>query len=198
MGFFSVLGKIGAGIAAPFTGGASLAAIPMIDAIGSGLGAASQSMTDNRSNQGNIEVQKIGLQQGQDRNFFNAMLDKDAAQRANAGDAWKRLLRSSYVAGGGMKSPGLAGAYSRPAPRPNASMVSAASDPALRQALLSRVNYQHDPYGGELPTRGLDFAALDKTGKSGFWEKLLGIGGAAASGYSAAASKAGTKPVIKN
>ncbi len=34
MGFLGTLGKIGAGIAAPFTGGASLAAIPLIDAAG--------------------------------------------------------------------------------------------------------------------------------------------------------------------
>lgn len=194
MGFFSVLGKIGTGIGDLFTGGlASKAINPIIDAAGGGASAASQSMTNDRSNKANVEVEKIGLQQGQDRNFFNAMLDRDSAQRANAGDAWKRMLQASYVGGGGMQSPGLAGAYSRPAPRPNAAMMSAANDPALRQALLSRLNFQHDPYGGEMPTRGLDFAALDKTAKSGFWEKLLGIGGAAASAYGGLAGGKKTK-----
>lgn len=186
MALWKTLGKIAGVAAAPFTAGASLSALPMIDAIGGAAGSASEAMTNNRSNAANAEIQKIGMRQGQDRDFFGAMLDKDTAQRNNAGDAWKRMLQASHVAGGGMKSPGLAGHYSRPAPAPNEDAVAMASDPTLRSALLSRANFEHDPYGGEAPTRDIDFSALDKTAKSGFWEKLLGIAGAGASAYGAA------------
>lgn len=51
MGWGSILSKIGLGIAAPFTGGASLAAIPAIDGLSSVLGGASKSgAAQNASN----------------------------------------------------------------------------------------------------------------------------------------------------
>lgn len=51
MGWGSILGalgKVGAGIAAPFTGGASLAAIPMIDALGNVAGDAAKGSAGQR------------------------------------------------------------------------------------------------------------------------------------------------------
>lgn len=60
MGFWSALGKIGAGIAAPFTGGASLAAIPIIDAIGKGA--------TNIENQRNVDrLTQYNVNNEQDR-----------------------------------------------------------------------------------------------------------------------------------
>jgi hypothetical protein len=50
-GILKGIGKIGAVAASPFTAGASLAAIPAIDAIGAGLGAASEAQASNRSEQ---------------------------------------------------------------------------------------------------------------------------------------------------
>jgi len=48
MGFWGGLGKIAAGVAAPFTGGASLAAIPAIDALGKVAGGAAKGSADQR------------------------------------------------------------------------------------------------------------------------------------------------------
>jgi hypothetical protein len=51
MSFWKGLGKVGALVAAPFTGGASLAAMPMIDAIGSmATGAAAGSAASRQQN----------------------------------------------------------------------------------------------------------------------------------------------------
>lgn len=57
MGFWSVLGKIGAGVAAPFTGGASLAAIPVINALedsGQTANAIEQGRTQGRLAQNQV------------------------------------------------------------------------------------------------------------------------------------------------
>jgi len=48
MGWLSTIGKLGAGLAAPFTGGASLAAIPAIGAIGQVAGGAAGGMASGR------------------------------------------------------------------------------------------------------------------------------------------------------
>lgn len=185
------LGSLAKGLV-KFIPGIGPVADTIMDVAGGAATAGAKAMTANRSNAGNVELEKLKLNQGQERNYFGTMLDKDSAQRANAGDAWKRLLQTSYVANGGMKSPGLAGAYSRPAPKISPEMQQAALNPALRTALLSRADYTHDPFGGELPTRTLNTAALDKTAKSGFLEKLLGFGGAALTGLGAINNK---KPV---
>lgn len=178
------LGSLAKGLV-KFIPGVGPVADTIMDVAGGALSKGSQSMTQGRSNQANTELDKLKLNQGQERNYFGTMLDKDAAQRANAGDAWRRLMQTSYVANGGMKSPGLAGPYSRPAPKIAPDMQQAAANPALREALLSRANYSHDPLGGEMPTRTLNTAALDKTAKSGFLEKMLGFGGAALTGLGA-------------
>lgn len=182
MGFFGAL----ASIAKPFVKfipGVGPALDTVMDVAGAGMGAASDAMTADRSNAGNIEMQKLQMGQTQDRNYFNTMMDRDTAQRTNAGDAWKRLQQAAYLKGGGMKSPGLAGPYSRPAPQVSPDAMTMASNPALKEALMSRATYQHDPFGGEMPTRTLDTTGLDKTAKSGFMEKLLGIAGGAATAY---------------
>ena len=63
MSFLSVLGKIGAGIAAPFTGGLSALAIPAIDAIGAATSGAAKGSADQRlrENQGQLSQQQLAL-----------------------------------------------------------------------------------------------------------------------------------------
>lgn len=176
--------KIGAAAAAPFTGGGSLAAMPVIDAIGGGATAASGAMTTDRSNKANLEATKLKLNQDQEQNYFKTLMDRDKAQNDNAASAFKRLLNVTYMGNpeGHVKTPGLAGQYSRAIAGPNDAQVNMSNGP-LRDALYNRAAFLTDPLGGEAPTRTLDTSALDKTGKSGFWEKLLGIAGGAASAY---------------
>lgn len=185
-GLLKGVAKGAAGVAAPFTGGASLAAIPMIDAIGSGLGAASNSMTNNRSQQGNIEDEKLRLGQTQERNYFDTLLEADKQKNANAQSAFKRLLNVTYMGNpdAHVTSPGIAGKYSRAIAGPSAAQVEMANGP-LRDETYNRATYGTDPLQGQTPTRVQDYSAMDKTGKSSIWEKLLGIGGAASSAYGA-------------
>lgn len=194
MSFWKGLLKGAAGVAAPFTGGASLAAIPMIDAIGSGLSASSNSMTNNRSQKGNIEAEKLRLNQNQESNYFNTLLDADKQKNANADSAFKRLLNITYMGNpeAHVKTPGVAGQYSRQIAGPSEAQVNMANGP-LRDETYNRATYGTDPLAGQMMNRELDFSALDKTGKSSIFEKLLGIAGAGASAYGAAATKAGNR-----
>lgn len=73
MGILSTLGKIGAGIAAPFTGGASLAAIPAIDAIGGVLGKQQGGAATGRQ-------QEALIGQSQDRNAIDLYGTQQSAQ----------------------------------------------------------------------------------------------------------------------
>lgn len=186
MSFWKGLLKGAAVAGAPFTGGASLAAIPMIDAIGGGASAAADSMTNNRSQQGNIEAEKLRLNQGQENNYFNTLLDADKQRNQNADSAFKRLLNITYMGSPErVTTPGVAGKYSRPIAGVTPAQYDMAQGP-LRDETYNRATYGTDPLGGQMPTRTLDFSALDKTGKSSIWEKLLGIGGSAAQMYGAA------------
>lgn len=60
-GLLSILGKVGAGIAAPFTGGASLAALPVLDAIGGAGTGAAGGMADERARQNQFNLGRAGL-----------------------------------------------------------------------------------------------------------------------------------------
>lgn len=74
MGLLSILGKVGAGIAAPFTGGASLAAIPAIDALGRVASGASKGSADQRASENQLALQQGQLAQGGARDQFSADL----------------------------------------------------------------------------------------------------------------------------
>lgn len=165
-GFLLNLGKdIGKDIGKDF---AAQGADKLLDAASGGLSGASRTMTANRSNEANMLMSKMAVQE-------RMMNDRDQAQRLNAGDAWKRLLQANYLKSGGMQSPGVAGAYSRPAPKVSPDSMKMASDPNLQSALMSRATYQHDPFAG----MDTSFTALDKTAKPGFMEQMLGYGGLA-------------------
>lgn len=74
MGLLSALGKIGAGIAAPFTGGMSLAAIPAIDAIGQVAGGAAKGSADRRMQENQMRLLQQQLAQSGARDQFDADL----------------------------------------------------------------------------------------------------------------------------
>lgn len=176
-GWLKSIGKIGAGIAAPFTGGASLAAIPAIDAIGAGAGAASQASASNRGT-------KAELLLDQNRDLEQQLLareaDKRAAQRqayaaammGERGQSWSPLSRPAGVPGSynGLTdaSRGVSSElFNQAMARMKAPDMQAQSGvPAYR-------NLAQDP----------EFL---KTMKPGFWEKFGGILGAGASAYGAA------------
>jgi hypothetical protein len=77
MGWLNILGDIGLGVAAPFTGGASLAAIPAVNALGATLGKQQQGQAQGQLSQGQ-------LQQGQDRNAVDLYQAQQNAQNQAA------------------------------------------------------------------------------------------------------------------
>lgn len=97
MGFWGTLGKIGAGIAAPFTGGASLAAIPAIDAIGAGLGAFSQGQAQNRGAkfQGQMDLEQLLM--ARDQQGFNNAIAREQEGRAGSSDALRKLFATGHL-----------------------------------------------------------------------------------------------------
>jgi hypothetical protein len=169
MGLFSVLGKIGAGIAAPFTGGASLAAIPMIDAIGGGASSAAQSMANNRGSAAELTLDA-------NDQFERQLLARELEKRNARNDALRQSIFSSLLA--------QYQAPQRPAGMPaspfaNLGAVGLDATQFAAQDALNRLRA-----GDTLPA--LQRPDISKFTKSSIWEKLLGIGGAAASAYGAA------------
>lgn len=102
MGFWSGFGKVlGAAapiIAAPFTGGGSLAALPAIlGAGGAALGAAGQGMAQNRGAefQGQMDLERLLMDRDRDR--FGMGLQREQEGRLGRDDAWRKLLSSQRV-----------------------------------------------------------------------------------------------------
>lgn len=162
MSFWSALGKIGAIGAAPFTGGASLAALPLIDAVGAGINGATQAAASNRGTR------------------LQAMMDQDqlqmAANRENRtaeSDVLKKLAQTGYLARGGAQfQPSTPYSYSF-APQ-GASDTQKQAANTLEAELMRRL---------QNPMRLQDYG---KQMQPGFWERLGGIIGPAASAYGAA------------
>jgi hypothetical protein len=113
MGFWSTLGKIGgavgAGVAAPFTGGTSLSALP---AILGGVGAFSQGQAQNRGAEfsGQLDLEQLLMQR--DDQFLDQQLAREQEGRTGASDAWRKLLAAQRV--------------TNPGPRPSLSPYSVA------------------------------------------------------------------------
>lgn len=161
-----MLGKIGAGVAAPFTGGASLAAIPAIDAIGAAAGAGSQASAQNRGTK---------LQALMDQDLMRLRVRDD--QRTMERDALKKLAQTGYLkAGGSTFQPSTPYSYSF-APR-------AASDAQKQAASTLEEELMKRMAAGPMPLS--DYA---QQMKPGFWEKFGGILGAGASVYGAASRR---------
>lgn len=102
MGFWSGLlkglGAAGAAAAVPFSGGASLTALPSILGIaGAGLAGASQGAASNRGNkfEGQLGLQSLLMQRDQ-QNFQNSIA-REQEGRAGATDAWRKLLSAQHT-----------------------------------------------------------------------------------------------------
>lgn len=102
MGFLSGLGKVlgvaGAGLAAPFTGGASLAALgPILGAAGAGLGAASQAKANNRGEQYGGQLDLEQLLMARDSQNQNMNIAREQEGRAGQTDAFRKLLSAQHL-----------------------------------------------------------------------------------------------------
>jgi len=166
--FFGTIGKIGAGIAAPFTGGASLMAIPAIDALSKGAGSASQSMASNRGT-------KAEMMMDQNRDLESQLLAREAEKREAQANAYKNAMRSDMAVNW---KPTV-----RPEGIPNIS-YNAGPSAAGRDIASTMFNQSKSRLGapdlqnqqGMQAYRNLaNDKEFGKTQKSGFWEKLLGI-----------------------
>lgn len=162
MGFWSGLGKvlggIGGAVAAPFTGGASLAWLPAaLGAGGAALGAMSGSAANNRG-------ATIEAMLAQDRNRREGAQD----QRSSESDALRKLYQTGYLKAGGATPGSGASAYGLPSagfgPRP-ASQAQMMGAKTLEMSLLDRLNH---------PTETTD---ISKYTKPGIWERIAGIAG---------------------
>lgn len=174
-GFLGTLGKIGAGIAAPFTGGASLAAIPAIDALSRGTGAAAEGMAHNRG-------EKAGLMLDQNSALERELLAREQEKRTARNDAYQNAIRGS-IAYNYDPSAAYANAPSR---MPHLDVTGgtmgnaqakAAGDELLKQSMnrLTQPDLQTNG-GAAMPAyRNLwNDPEFQKTLNPGFWEKFLG------------------------
>ncbi len=201
MGWASILGKlgaVGAGIAAPFTGGTSLAALgPLLGAGGAALGAFSGGQAQNRDAQfsGQLDLAQLlnkremdrqGLLASADNDYTANQIGRETSGMQTRNDAWRKLLSAQHTLSPGAQ-PQLAGPYNI-APRQATGAETQGAD-ALTQEVMARLQ------GGNpiapVTKRPVDLAydplsTIDpKLLKSGLLEKILGIGGAGLSAYGA-------------
>lgn len=161
MSIWSTLGKIGAIGAAPFTGGASLSALPLIDAVGAGINGATQASASNRGT-------RLQAQMDQDR----LQMDANHENRTAESDIIKKLAQANYLSSGGANFQGTTPYSSSFAPR--------AASPAQQQAARTME--------AELLRRQANPMRLQDYSKNmnpGLWERLGGILGPAASAFGA-------------
>lgn len=162
MGWGSILGKIGAGVAAPFTGGASLMAIPAIDAIGSAAGAGSQASAQNRGSK---------LQALMDQDTMRMRLAGE--QRMSESDALKKLAQAKYLSDGGAHFKSTTPYnYSFAPEAPGVKQHEAAT--LMEDEMMKRLSHpmQLSDYGKQMNPSAM--------------ERILGIVGAGAKGYAGA------------
>lgn len=178
MGIWSTLGKLGAIGAAPFTGGASLSALPAIDAIGAGLGAASQGMASNRGAQFQGQMELDRLLMDRDQQLFGNQLAAAQEGRTSASDALAKLFATGRVLNPGAR-PQLS-PYSV-APR-MASDAERQGASALQAEVLARLQGGNPISAPEQRPLNVDPKLL----KSGLLERIFGIAGAGATVYGAA------------
>ncbi len=103
MSIWGTLGKIGlagaGAIAAPFTGGASLAAVlpSIIGAAGAGIGGIAASHANNRGEKysGQLDLERLLLEREQQNQQMQIAREQEG--RAGTSDAWRKLLSSSHT-----------------------------------------------------------------------------------------------------
>jgi len=169
MSFLSILGKLGAGVAAPFTGGASLGAIPLIDALGAGASNAAKSMAQNRGTSAELTLDA-------NKQFEDELMRRELEKRASRNDALKQSVFASLL---GQYQPAQRPVGMPQSPYQGLGAIGGQATSFAAQDALNRLKA-----GDQLPA--LARPDLSKFMKSSLWEKLLGIGGAAAGAYGAA------------
>lgn len=173
MGFWSGLASLGGIAAAPFTGGASLALV------GRGASAASQGMANNRASQAELALDA-------NEQFERALLARELEKRNARNDALRQSVFGSLLANyqpSGLGAPGRVSPF-------NLGNTGTSALTLASQDALSRLQNPN-----ALPAMTDPRTLVAKYGKSGFWEKLLGVGGAIAS--AAGAGQTGSNPYVK-
>lgn len=190
-GWLKPVAKLGSIAAAPFTGGASLAALPAIDAVGAAMGAGSQANANNRGQQftGQLEMARIlnernRLNADADNDFFNQTVAREQENRAGRQDAWRKLLSAQRVTNPGAQ-PNLSPYAIAPRQATHAETTAAT---ALSEEVRNRlINGNPMP---EVTRRTVSdpMALIDpKLLKAGKGESISGWLSALLDGYSAAA-----------
>jgi hypothetical protein len=172
VGFWSTLADIGLGIAAPFTGGASLAGIPAVNGISQALSNTGQVAGTDAAAAAKGRLEQGQVQQGQDRNAISLYNDQfqnnlkapsTLASQAARGDLLQNL-QPAQISGlpSWITKPTLSGGLTPAALGPNARGAGAAlSRNALLQLASNKFGLPSAPSLTPLPqARGYDqFAA---------------------------------------
>lgn len=167
MGILSALGKIGAIGAAPFTGGASLGALPLIDAIGSvgsSLGAGASASKAGRMADADLQARMDALnnRSGLDAAEFNMGVPVTQAQQVAKGDLMAANIPQSAATGSG-RDISFSGGIG---PQFFGTDTTQAGEALKRQAL------------GSLMSGGGKFTPKTSTiPEAGMMEKIGGVGG---------------------
>ncbi len=152
MSFLSVLGSLGAGIAAPFTGGASLAALPILNAIGNVGGVAAGAAAGSAAGRRADSTAMVGAQNA--NNQTQVLNDKRATMASLLGGLQDASI--SRPEGSTIPTFGITGGL-RPSALTN------------KDALIQQLSQQIKPL--DLPTAGVGEKILGGVGLGG---SLLG------------------------
>ena len=200
MGFWSKLGKFGlaagGAIAAPFTAGTSLAALPaVLGAAGGLIGGAGDSAASSRGTNVSIEMEQERLRQQQERDFFDQLMARERGERESGKDALRSLQHTQYIGGGGRE-------YSAPTTQSGRKLSTYGFGPvatteaeqtgaqALEKELMARLQ---GGYSVPVPEERDPFSVPDKYRKPGTWEKIGNVAGPAASILSEVLRQRGTE-----
>lgn len=169
-GFLKGLGKIAAIGAAPFTGGASLTALPMIDGISNALGSGAQSAASNRGT-------KAELMLDQNSDLERQLIAREEEKRSAQGNAYRNAMLGSRAATWkpSARPSGVPGSYAQT----NAQGANLAGNELFKQAMLRMQAKDMQDQSGMPAYRNLaNDKDFKKTMNPGFLEKLAGFGSA--------------------
>jgi hypothetical protein len=208
LGWLKNLGKIGLTAAAPFTGGASLAGIPLMDMVGAGgkaLQGGSQAAASNRGTkfEGQLDFSRLmadrdaknaDLKAAADNDFVSNTIARETEGRAGRQDAWRKLLSAQRMMSPS-QMPNVAGPYAMAQRQPTA--MERQGGEALSAEVLARLQggnpmeavTRRDPGLEYDPTAQVDLNLLN----AGRGEKVSGWLGALLGGLGDYASKRGAQ-----
>lgn len=200
-GWLKPVAKIGATIAAPFTGGASLAAIPAIDMLGAGgaaMGAASQSQASNRGTKLEGQMDLMKLLMDRDQQEQQQGIAREQEGRASGSDAIRKLLMAQRVSSPGQR-PNVS-PYATPQRQPTGLERQGAD--AMSQEVMARLTGGNPiaamPHRQVMANEG-DFRVDPKLMDAGKMESILGWLSPLLSGLGKSrGGYGGGSPIIKN